>query len=63
MKTQRIKLLAIFIFALSSIIITSCKSTYHIKTKTPPPGQMKKITNSKSAKAFAPGQLKKKKIK
>ena len=32
----------------------------HHKTKTIPPGQAKKITGSKSAKPFAPGQHKSK---
>ncbi len=39
----------------------SCKTSIHLPIKTPPPGQVKKINDSKSAKLFAPGQQMKKK--
>lgn len=42
---------------LSFLGFTSCKT--HQSAKTPPPGQMKKITGTQSAKPFAPGQQKK----
>lgn len=38
--------------------ITSC-SYHHHHSKPLPPGQAKKITGSKSAKPYAPGQQKK----
>jgi hypothetical protein len=46
-----IVLLATLTWACSPAIVT---------TKPLPPGQVKKVTGSKSAKAYAPGQQKKK---
>jgi hypothetical protein len=44
-----------------SLVLSSCTHTTIVKTKTLPPGQMKKITGSKSAAPYAPGQQKKRK--
>ena len=60
MKTK----LYFYLFILLLIVGTSACATHvrvhptHHKTKTIPPGQAKKITGSKSAKPFAPGQHK-----
>lgn len=48
----------IAILLISAFVATSCKSVGHSGTHIPP-GQAKKITGSKSAKAYAPGQQKK----
>lgn len=61
MKTPKIKLATLAILVLFIGLGTSCTSTVHLRAKNPPPGQMKKLTGSKSAKAYAPGQQKKKK--
>lgn len=46
-----------FVIMLSVLLTFSCKSTVVVKA---PPGQVKKVTKTKSAKPFAPGQQKKK---
>ncbi len=48
-------------FALIAVL-SSCAHVVVVdsKPKTAPPGQVKKVTGSKSAKAYAPGQQKKK---
>jgi hypothetical protein len=61
MKTLKFKLTTLIIFILIIGLGTGCKTTIQLKAKTPPPGQVKKATGSKSAKPFAPGQQKKKK--
>lgn len=45
------------------IALSSCAHVVVVdsKPKTAPPGQVKKVTGSQSAKAYAPGQQKKKK--
>lgn len=52
------------IFLLSTVIIVSLaactRKVYVYERKPLPPGQAKKITGSKSAKPYAPGQQKKK---
>jgi hypothetical protein len=44
------------------IFLTSCAPVVIVdsKPKSGPPGQVKKVTGSQSAKAYAPGQQKKK---
>lgn len=44
------------------LILTSCAQVLVVdsKSKNAPPGQVKKVTGSQSAKAYAPGQQKKK---
>ena len=42
------------------LVYSSCTHHHSHKTKSLPPGQAKKITGSKSAKPYAPGQQKKK---
>ncbi len=55
----------IFTFLLISLIAFGCKTTiaHHPKSSHPagklPPGQAKKVYGHQSAKAFAPGQQKK----
>ncbi len=52
------------IIILALILSTGCKTTLSIKAPNnrikAPPGQVKKVTGTKSAKPFAPGQQKKK---
>lgn len=62
MNSHMTKYLSLIIFILMVGINTSCKTTIQLKTKNAPPGQMKKVSGSQSAKPFAPGQQKKKKI-
>jgi len=42
------------------LVFSSCTHHHHYKTKRIPPGHAKKITGSKSAKPYAPGQRNKK---
>lgn len=50
------------ILMLLLVAFSSCThNTTIVKTKKAPPGQVKKITGSKSAKPYAPGQQKKEK--
>ncbi|MEJ1222415.1 hypothetical protein [Sediminicola sp. 1XM1-17] len=42
-------------------LTTGCRSTVALNGKNTAPGQVKKVTGSKSAKAYAPGQTKNKK--
>lgn len=48
----------LFILAVVAMCAGACTKKVMVKG-TPPPGQMKKLTGSKSAKPFAPGQQKK----
>ena len=54
-----------FIFLMISLVAFSCKTTVAYRTSSPhrsgtlPPGQAKKVYGQQSAKAFAPGQQKK----
>ncbi|MEH0155364.1 hypothetical protein V6R21_14555 [Limibacter armeniacum] len=62
---------SIITIAAISTFMYSCTGIYHVGAKRPvyrssgsssksiPPGQMKKMTGSKSAKSYAPGQRKK----
>ncbi len=52
---------AIFVSAIvGAIVLSSCTHHhYHVHKHGVPPGQAKKMTGSKSAKAYAPGQQKK----
>ncbi|WPP48652.1 hypothetical protein [Catalinimonas niigatensis] len=62
---KRITLYFSAILIVLSSLSMGCRSATVIPTgssdKQIPPGQMKKMTGSKSAKTFAPGQQKKKK--
>jgi hypothetical protein len=49
---------AFTILLIAGFLATSCKTVGHRGTHVPP-GQAKKITGSKSAKTYAPGQQKK----
>jgi hypothetical protein len=50
----------IIFLAILSIAISACSKTVVVKSKGGlPPGQMKKVTGSQSAKPYAPGQQKK----
>lgn len=44
------------LFVVIALIASGCTTINNIARKNPPPGQMKKITGSQSAKSFAPGQ-------
>lgn len=58
----------VLVLVCCSLIFSACKQTTIVKTKTPPPGQVKKadkplppgqakkVTGSKSAAPYAPGQ-------
>lgn len=62
---------SLIILAVSAFVMivagSSCKTTHShrrvvvVDSKPLPPGQAKKITGAQSAKAYAPGQQKKKK--
>ncbi len=54
------QLLQIFIAFFISIVLFSCRSSRHTHKSSLPPGQAKKVYGHRSAKAFAPGQQKKK---
>jgi hypothetical protein len=54
----------VFVLAMIVIVGSSCTRKVVVVKKSPathrlPPGQAKKITGSKSARAYAPGQQKK----
>ncbi|HEX5168173.1 MAG TPA: hypothetical protein VFW11_03305 [Cyclobacteriaceae bacterium] len=53
---------ATWLFVVVLFFSAACKSTVMVKNnpKPLPPGQMKKVTGSQSAKQYAPGQQKKK---
>lgn len=60
MKPKNSLLLCLTIaFALSTITTSCTHKTVVVKSKPLPPGQAKKLTGSKSAKPYAPGQQKK----
>tara|TARA_R110002051_G_scaffold18453_1_gene53206 strand:+ start:456 stop:632 length:177 start_codon:yes stop_codon:yes gene_type:complete len=46
-------------FVLIIALTSGCGSTVQVTNKNTAPGQIKKSTGSKSAKAYAPGQQKK----
>lgn len=54
------KTILLLSFLFGMLVYSSC-TPHHHTTKPLPPGQAKKITGSKSAKPYAPGQQKKKK--
>lgn len=54
-------LLKITIALCSIVMVASCKVNHGTVRSSTAPGQVKKVTGSKSAKAYAPGQQKKKK--
>jgi hypothetical protein len=57
------KKIKIYLFGISFLIFigAGCKTTVHVNsTGHVPPGQMKKMTGSQSAKPYAPGQQKEK---
>jgi hypothetical protein len=60
MKTLRINLGTFLVLTFLIGLGTGCASTIQSNAKSPPPGQMKKMTGSQSAKPFAPGQQKNK---
>ncbi len=57
MFSRLLKISFILFFVLG--ITASCSSTVQVSGKNTAPGQIKKSTGSKSAKAYAPGQQKK----
>ncbi|MFZ6010195.1 MAG: hypothetical protein ACOYXT_07570 [Bacteroidota bacterium] len=52
----------LLVYVLVLMVMASCTKVVLVNTKpkSPPPGQVKKATGSKSAKPYAPGQQKKK---
>lgn len=57
---MKIRRLLVVILPLAFLLIVSCMRTRTIVVSKPlPPGHAKKITGSKSAKPYAPGQKKK----
>lgn len=45
---------------IAMLVLTACsRRTIVVKEKNVPPGQIKKVTGSKSARPYAPGQQKK----
>jgi len=56
---RHIKIISFLIMSL--LVFSSCTHTVIVKSKKAPPGQVKKITGSKSAAPYAPGQQKKRK--
>jgi len=54
------KIIFLAILAISLSGLAACSKTVLIKGNgNPPPGQVKKVTGSQSAKPYAPGQKKK----
>jgi hypothetical protein len=53
------KTIVLLSILLGGLVFSSC-SHHHHPAKGLPPGQAKKVTGSKSAKPYAPGQQKKK---
>ena len=56
-------LLKITVILFSFAMFTSCKVNHGTVKSSTAPGQVKKVTGAKSAKAYAPGQQKNKKNK
>ncbi len=55
------KTIVLLTILFGGLVYSSCSHHHHHHAGKPlPPGQAKKITGSKSAKAYAPGQQKKK---
>ena len=51
----------LLLFLVVSIFAISCTRRVYVVKRPLPPGQAKKVAGQQSAKAFAPGQQKKKK--
>lgn len=51
--------LAVILFVMASCVVHKHHPHCHHHVKVLPPGHAKKLTGSKSAKAYAPGQRKK----
>ncbi|RKR08312.1 hypothetical protein C8C83_5549 [Flavobacterium sp. 90] len=66
MKTLKCNKITVIIMAILFVTISTMSCSTHTHTPTAgnsgkiPPGQAKKMSGSKSAKAYAPGQQKKK---
>ncbi|WP_307295324.1 hypothetical protein [Flavobacterium sp. SORGH_AS_0622] len=58
MQSRINKIFGSVLFAIAVLMISSCSAHIHTSGKVPP-GQAKKMTGDKSAKAYAPGQQKK----
>jgi hypothetical protein len=54
---KKIVILASLLFG--AVVFSSCTYHHHSNAGGLPPGQAKKVTGSKSAKPYAPGQQKK----
>jgi len=51
--------LSLMALVFSALLLSACVYRVHTTTTRLPPGQAKKVTGAKSAKAYAPGQQKK----
>ena len=60
MKTLILSVICLFTVLVAGTACRTTKRTTVVKSKPLPPGQVKKITGSQSAKPYAPGQRKKK---
>ncbi|MDP5201637.1 hypothetical protein [Flavobacterium sp. DG2-3] len=66
MQTSKITRIAVIVLVLLFLVLSVISCSTHTHTHTPapsgkkiPPGQAKKMNGDKSAKAYAPGQQKK----
>ncbi|MDX6181615.1 hypothetical protein SGQ44_06255 [Flavobacterium sp. Fl-77] len=61
MKTSKYTKVAVIVMVILFVVISviSCTAHVHNGSNKVPPGQAKKMSGSKSAKAYAPGQQKK----
>ena len=62
MKTSKYTKFAVVIMVILFVVLSVISCTAHVHGSGPkkvPPGQAKKMSGSKSAKAYAPGQQKK----
>lgn len=55
------KIIILLSILFGGLVYSSCTHNHYHKTNSLPPGQAKKMTGSKSAKPYAPGQNKKNK--
>jgi hypothetical protein len=63
MQTSKYTKIAVVLLVLLFLVMSAISCSTHVHTQSNgkvPPGQAKKMSGSKSAKAYAPGQQKKK---
>ncbi len=59
MQNRKNKILGSVLSVLAALLLSGCSAHIHTSSGKVPPGQAKKMTGDKSAKAYAPGQQKK----